>query len=55
MFLKVKTKWEIADGVDRQWAKSLLQDEGGRVVKQSPAKIVTVPVSYTHLTLPTKA
>ena len=42
MFLKVKTKWEIADGVDRQWAKSLLQDEGGRVVKQSPAKIVTV-------------
>ena len=38
----MKTKWELADGVDRQWAESLLQDEGGRVVKQSPAKIVTV-------------
>jgi len=36
----MKTKWELADGVDRSLMESLLQSEE-EVVKQSPAKLVT--------------
>ncbi len=39
--MKMKTRWELANGVDRRWAETLLQDEDGKVVKQSPAKLVT--------------
>jgi len=37
----MKTRWELANGVDRRWVETLLQDDDGKVVKQSPAKLVT--------------
>ncbi len=39
--MKMKTRWELANGVDRRWVETLLQDDDGKVVKQSPAKLVT--------------